>query len=92
MKLEELKAKDSHTDLSRNQNEIKEELKKGTGTGGTSGSAVLKDLVKKTTEKNVNEGSKNNQQRILSLKGTIDTITSEIDNIEDFEDEEKEKN
>jgi len=91
MKLEELKAKDSHTDLSRNQNEIKEELKKGTGTGGTSGSAVLKDLVKKTTEKNVNEGSKNNQQRILSLKGTIDTITSEIDNIEDFEDEEKEK-
>ena len=54
------------------------------------------EVVKAITEKNVVAPSspKNittNQPKILTLKNTIETITSDVDNIDEIEDEEREK-
>ena len=54
------------------------------------GSSLLKGLMKKKDKDDKAEPS--GGQKLLSIKGTIETVTSQdIDNIEDFEDEEKEK-
>ena len=81
LRKDELKLKESLKHLSRNTKEIKEkEVSKD--------SSQEKIVSKKQTEdKNANQ----NNQRILSFKGTIDTVTSQNADIEDFEDEEKEK-
>ena len=81
LRKDELKLKESLQHLSRNTKEIKErEVSKD--------SSQEKIVSKKQTEdKNANQ----NNQRILSFKGTIDTVTSQNADIEDFEDEEKEK-
>ncbi len=74
--------RESLKDLPRNQNEIKE---------GNQGSSQFKRLsIKPIDEKNALVTPKNNQ-RILSLKKTIDTVTSQNPDIEEYEDEEKEK-
>ncbi len=81
IRVDELKA--TEKELSRNNFEIKEEI-------GTGGSNVIKNLMKKSEDKN--SSPKINNQKLLSVKGTIETVTSnDIDNIEDIEDEEKEK-
>ena len=56
-------------------------------------SSLLKGLLTKKSGEEIviQTNSKNNQQRIISLKGTIDTVTSELDNIEEFEDEKKQQ-
>ena len=53
-----------------------------------------KEAIKTKTEKKNIPSPKNItnfQQKLISIGGTIDTVTSDVDNIDEFEDEEKEK-
>ena len=77
---DELKIKQSLKDIiTRNPNEIKEVR---SGTGGSS------QLKKKSEEKS---GASTKNNRILSIDTNTITTTNEADNIEEIEDEEKEK-
>ena len=79
LKLTTKKVNEKREEKSRNLKEIK--VPQDTG-----GSSLLKGLLKKTEEK----PTPKNGQKLLSIKGTIETVTT-TENIEDIEDEEKEK-
>ena len=93
IKIEEMKSKGKESlkkILSKKPEEIKEIVH--SGTGGT-GQAQGEKLSSKKVDEIVSPKNNQNNQRILSLKKTIDTVTTnnEAENIEEIEDEEKER-
>ena len=93
IKIEEMKSKGKESlkkILSKKPEEIKEIVHSGTGG---SGQAQGEKLSSKKVDEIVSPKNNQNNQRILSLKKTIDTVTTnnEAENIEEIEDEEKER-